>query len=74
MPRGPVKLHTIHHGKRDKTYKTRDSLVVTDPTTDLALLSNLCFGRRGIKKQGVSVPKTGRLFPSVSAIRVLRER
>jgi hypothetical protein len=31
-----------------KTYNTRDSLVVTDPTTDLAHKS-LCFGRRGVK-------------------------
>jgi hypothetical protein len=33
------------------TYNTRDSLVVTDPTTDLAVKS-LCFRKRGVKKQG----------------------
>ncbi len=51
-----------------KTYNTRDSLVVTDPTTDLAPKS-LCFGKRGVKKQGVSGPKNGRLFSSVSVVR-----
>ncbi len=51
-----------------KTYNTRDSLVVTDPTTDLAL-SNLCFGVRGVQKQGVLGPKNGRLFSSVNAVR-----
>ena len=51
-----------------KTYNTRDSLVVTDPTTDLALIS-LCSGGRGVKKQGVSGSKNGRLFASVSAVR-----
>ncbi len=32
-------------------------------------LSNLCFGRRGVKTQGVLGPKNGRLFSSVGAVR-----
>ena len=50
-----------------RTDNTRDSLV-TDPTTDLAPKS-LSFRRRGVKKQGVSGSKNGRLFSSVSAVR-----
>ncbi len=58
-------LETFSLQKR--TDSTKDSLV-TDPATDLALKS-LCFGRRGVKKQGVSGPKNGRLFSSVSTVR-----
>ena len=56
---------------QNRTDKTRDSLV-TDLTTDLAL-SNLCFGRRGVKKQGVLGPKTGASFPLL-VLSVVRKR
>ena len=54
--------------KTPKTYNTEDSPVVTDLSTSSAPII-LCFGVRGVKKQGVSGPKNGRLFSSVSAVR-----
>ena len=52
----------------EKTFNTRDSLLVTDLTTDLALLLKAyLFGEEG---SGVSGPENGRLFSSVSAVRL----
>ena len=52
-------------GKNTKTYNTKDSPVVTDLSTDLAI-SNLSFRRSGVKNQGALGPKYGRLFSFVS--------
>ncbi|KAK0753337.1 hypothetical protein B0T18DRAFT_12145 [Schizothecium vesticola] len=44
--------------KKRKTYSTRDSLVVTDPTTSLAI-TDLMYGNKGVLKKQLWSQETG---------------
>ncbi len=60
-------------GRNEPLLHCAGTWLVTDPATNRAL-SNLRFGVRGVKKQGVSGPEKGRLFSFLSAARFLDKR